>query len=184
MKKTVIIGGKLTLICAIAALSLGFVNALTEPVIAAIKKIELEKALAAVSAGGKVGEGITVETKGAIKVYYPVSDIPGGKEGYIVKLTATGYGGDMTILAGFSSAGEILSVKLMDNSETPGLGKVAEKDSYMEKFIGTGGEKKIPVRKTQLSQSEADAITGATITFIGIAKALEAGSEFAKSVKR
>jgi Na+-translocating ferredoxin:NAD+ oxidoreductase subunit G len=34
------------------------------------------------------------------------------------------------------------------------------------------------VRKDMLSQGEADAVTGATITFLGVARALQEGSRF------
>ena len=87
----------------------------------------------------------------------------------------------MNILANYSSDGEVTAVVLMENQETPGLGKKAEKPEYMDKFIGTGGGAgDVPVRKGQLPQGEADAITGATVTFIGIAKALHTGSAFVK----
>ena len=41
----------------------------------------------------------------------------------------------------------------------------------------------MPVRKDMLEQSEAEAITGATITFMGVAKALDEGSHFITSGK-
>jgi electron transport complex protein RnfG len=93
-------------------------------------------------------------------------------------MLGNGYGGEMAILAGYTEEGEIFAVQMMENSETPGLGKEAEKAEYMQKYIGTGTEKPVPVRKDMLSQEEADAVTGATITFIGVAKALVEGSDF------
>ncbi len=68
----------------------------------------------------------------------------------------------------------------MDNQETPGLGKEAENPEYMKKYIGTGEDSPVPVRKSQLSQEDADAITGASITFMGIGKALASASDYAK----
>ena len=52
----------------------------------------------------------------------------------------------------------------------------------MEKFIGRGGDEPIPVQKDQLPQEQSDAITGATITFIGIANALDTGAQFVKQL--
>jgi electron transport complex protein RnfG len=68
----------------------------------------------------------------------------------------------------------------MDNSETPGLGKKAENPAYMEKYLGTGAsDNPVPVRKSMLKPDEADAITGATITFLGVSKALAEGAVYA-----
>ena len=52
----------------------------------------------------------------------------------------------------------------------------------MKKFIGSGADKPVPTVKTQLPQQEADAVSGATITFTAVAQALEAGSSFAKNL--
>ena len=99
-----------------------------------------------------------------------------------MKVTGKGYAGDMNILAAISLEGEILSSVLMENLETPGLGKQAEKPSYMKMFIGTGKDSVIPFRKTHLSTSDADSITGASITFTGIGKALNKASEFVRQI--
>ncbi len=174
------IGGKLAAICAVAAISLGLVNAITEPKIEVMKKQKLMKALEQVAVGMEIGDYVEKSDSAVIKGYYPLKNSSGSKGGYIFKLTGVGYGGDLNIIAGVSVKGKILSVVLMDNQETPGLGKEAENQEYMKKYIGTGEDKPVPVRKSQLSQEDADAITGASITFMGIGKALEAASEFAK----
>lgn len=179
MKSILIIGGKLTAICAFAAIVLGFVNSVTEPVIEENKREELREALRRVAGESDVGEQVQVKEGGAVRYYYPIE---GPGEGYIVKLVGTGYGGEMHILAGFKPDGEVFSVVLMENQETPGLGKKAENPEYMEKFIGRGDDEPIPTRKDQLPQEQADAVTGATITFMGIASALEEGSIFVQSL--
>ncbi len=179
MKNTLITGGKLAIICGIAAIVLGFVNAVTEPVIIENQKEELRGAIEAVAGATPVEEKTNVSGKAGIEYYYQMGGPEGGS---IVKLVGTGYGGDMHILAGYYPNGEIFSVVLMENQETPGLGKKAESPEYMKKFIGTGGEEPVPVLKGQLSQAEADAITGATITFVGIAQALQKGAEFVQDM--
>ena len=89
-------------------------------------------------------------------------------------------GGDMELLVSIAADGEIRSVALMDNLETPGLGKEAEKPEYMEKYIGTGSDRPVPLYKQQLTQKQADSISGASITFMGLAQALIAGSDYVK----
>lgn len=179
MKSVLIIGGKLTAICAFAAVVLGFVNSVTEPVIEENKREALEAALNRVAGDRDVGEKVQVDEGGAVQYYYPIEDPNGG---YIVKLIGTGYGGDMHILAGFKTNGEVFSVVLMENQETPGLGKKAEDPEYMKKFIGKGDDEAVPTRKDQLTQDQADAVTGATITFMGIGNAIEEGSNFVQSL--
>jgi electron transport complex protein RnfG len=108
--------------------------------------------------------------------------LEGGKPvGMLLQLTGSGYGGDLKILARYQLDGAIVAVELLEDSETPGLGKKAESPSYMEKFVGTGSpEKPVPVRKDMLSAQQADAVTGATITFMGISKALADGAAYVR----
>jgi len=185
MKDLVKIGGKLAVICAVAAAVLGVMNAITEPQIEHIKQVRLEKALKQVSKGMNIGEQKAVSEDDVVDAYYPLYEgtDQGVPNGYILRMIGSGYGGDMVILASFETDGEVLSVQLMENSETPGLGKEAEKQSYMKKFTGTGDQEPIPVRKDMLSQEQSDAVTGATITFVGIAKALVEGSDFVNELE-
>ena len=181
MKELTAIGGRLGIICAVAALVLGLVNSITEPRIAELKAEKLYQALSAVAPAGEIGEEVFTETEGAVQSYYPVT-ADGQAVGYVINLKAAGYAGDMKVLASFTADGAMVDARLMDNQETPGLGKEAEKPEYMQKYAGTGADKPVPVKKSQLSQTEVDSISGATITFMGIGKALEEGSGFVKSL--
>lgn len=185
MKDLVKIGGRLAVICAVAAAVLGIMNAITEPRIEHIKEVRLEQALEKVSKGMNIGERTPVPDHKVVSAYYPLYEgtDEGAPNGYICRLIGSGYGGEMVILAGLETNGEVFSVQLMENQETPGLGKEAEKQSYMEKYTGTGAEEPIPVRKDMLPQEQADTVTGATITFIGIAKALVEGSNFVEELE-
>lgn len=179
MNEVVGVGGKLALICAVAAVALGLVNAITAPAISRVKEEQLAAALDNVRGNATAGEEQPVENDPFVEGYYPLTE-NGQDAGFIVKLLGIGYGGDMEMLASIASDGEIRAVKLMDNAETPGLGKEAEKSEYMAKFVGTGSEEPVPLNKQQLSQNEADSISGATITFMGLAQAVEAGADFVK----
>ncbi len=181
MKNILVIGLKLTLICAVSALCLGLVNAATAPRIENLKALALQEALSVVNKDGKPGTEVIIDDP-VVKGYYPVVLDSGEKGSYILTLKGDGYAGDLKILANFEKTGKVIACVLMDNQETPGLGKEAEKVEYMNKYIGTGGEKPVPVKKGQLSPEDADAIGGATITFTGIAKALEYGSGFVKKI--
>ena len=168
--------GKLALICAVSALLLGIINSMTEPVIAARKKIELQNALISLIEEGTPGAVEAVGEK-HINSRYPIE----GPGGWILDMTGKGYGGEMKILASFRPDGSVIDVVLMDNAETPGLGKKAEKSEYMSKFRNTGGAEPVPVSKDMIDESP-DTITGATITFSGIANAVSEGSDYVKTL--
>jgi electron transport complex protein RnfG len=180
MKNLGTVALKLFLICAVAAIALGGVDALTEPVIVQRKIAELQAALQELAPGAQVGEALPVEDNGVVKVRYPLTEA-GQPAGAILELAAMGYGGDMKVLARLETDGTIRAVRLMEDSETPGLGKKAENPAYMGKFVGTGGaERPVPVRKSSLSAAEADAITGATITYLGLSRALAEGARYVR----
>jgi electron transport complex protein RnfG len=182
MKTIALTGVKLFAICAVAALTLGGINAITEPVIIQRRVMELKQALKELTPDAETQEAVAVSDNPTVVKRYPVSK-GGEAAGMLLELRGSGYGGEMKILARFESDGVISAVKLMDNSETPGLGKKAENPAYMEKFIGSGSlEKKIPVRKDMLSAAEADAVTGATITFLGVSRALAEGAGYVRSL--
>jgi len=171
---------KLLLICAAAALVLGGVNAVTEPVIVQRKAAELQAALQALAPGAEIGAPLAVHDNAAVKAVYPVTK-SGKAAGAILELEAGGYGGAMKLLAHLEADGTIQAVKLLDNSETPGLGKKAEEPQYMQKFVGAGGKSRpVPARKASLGAGEAEAITGATITFLGLSRALAEGSLYVR----
>jgi electron transport complex protein RnfG len=179
MKDVVIIGLKLFAICAVAALTLGGINAITEPVIIQRRAMELQQALDELTPDAQTGEAVEVPDNQVIVKRYPVSK-EGQNVGMILELAGSGYGGEMKILVRYDQDGTIRAVKLMDNSETPGLGKKAENPAYMEKFVNTGNsENPVPVRKDMLPPEQADSITGATITYLGVSKALAEGARYA-----
>lgn len=197
---------RLTLICAVAALILGVVNIVTEPLINERKVLEKEMALKTLSDGDNVGDvqypadssdlhtnlmaslveqGVIgadddLDEKELITSIYPV-DTMGTVTKYILQIEGSGYGGKMIFLAVFNIDGSFVKAKLMENNETPGLGKKAEDPLYYNMYLGRGTEADpIPVSKRALSDSDGEAISGSTITFNGISIALALGSEYVK----
>ncbi|MCF7943061.1 MAG: FMN-binding protein [Spirochaetia bacterium] len=183
MKDILRISGRLAIICAAAAVSLAGVNMVTAPRIKEYQQEQLHQALSAVAAGYEISEqSIPSDDSNfpEITSFYPLYQNT-ESAGYILLMTASGYGGPMELIAGYKASGELINARLLQNSETPGLGKEAEKDTYMEMFAGSGGENSIPARKSELPEDRADAVSGSTITFTGIAKALSTGSAFVKN---
>ncbi|OQX28757.1 MAG: hypothetical protein B0D92_07170 [Spirochaeta sp. LUC14_002_19_P3] len=163
---------RLGLIGTAAALLLALVNYFTEPVIEELSRERVQSALKLLVGGGTPG---AKEADPALDVSsrWPIS--PGG--GWILEITAKGYGGNMTLLAAYHPDGRIMSAKLLDNNETVGFGKKAEAPGYMDIFVDKGAD--IPQSKDDLG-GDADTVSGATITFNGISKALRLGSNLVK----
>lgn len=197
---------RLTIICAVAALILGIVNIVAEPLIIERKRIEKEMALKTLSDGenvgvvqypvdsvdihmdlmallvehGVIGVDDDLDEKELITSIYPV-DEAGTVTRYILQLEGSGYGGKMILLAVFNLDGSFVKAKLMDNNETPGLGKKAEDTLYYNMYMGRGiSSDPVPVSKRALADSDAEAVSGSTITFNGISKALALGSDYVK----
>ena len=163
---------KLGLIGAIASLLLAGINFFTEPRIENMREEELQAALSVLSGGKSIG---IKEENPAPRVARRWSLQPSA--GWILELQGKGYGGNMTIVASFDEEGSVIAAKLLDNDETVGFGKKAEEEGYMDMFKGRGSLIAIPMKK---SDADSDVISGATITFTGIAETLSTGSELVK----
>jgi len=168
-------------ICAVCAFALALTNSITEPVIIKMDAEKRLNALNAVSGGYTIGE--QKEISGHAYVTYAIELSDNSKTaGYIVGLKSAGYGGEMTLVASYTTQGEMLFAQLLTHTETPGLGKKAEEAGYMDKFKGTGAAKPVPTNKTMLGDSEAQAVSGSSVTFTAVAKAINGGSEYVKSL--
>ncbi|MDR2588915.1 MAG: FMN-binding protein [Spirochaetales bacterium] len=119
--------------------------------------------------------------KSAIRGYYPIGVSRESPESYIVLLEGKGMAGPLKLAVHCTPEGEILGVRIEKTEEYPGRGKEVEFLEYMRKFIGTGDARPIPLRKSDLPREEADAVSGATITFRGVAQTLEKASAFVKN---
>ena len=168
-------------ISAVCTALCAFVNQITAPLIAANNESDRLLALEAVSAGYTIGE----ETEGngeSVSYLIPLTAESGELKGYILGLTANGYGGPMDVIASYNPDGSIIAAKMSTNSETPGIGKKAEEPWYMEMFTGLGSDAPLPSSSADLPAEYADAVSGATVTFSGVAEALRNGSALAKSL--
>lgn len=168
-------------ICAVAAVLLATINVITTPYIERYEANKITAALEVVANGNEIGPEITI---GDSTISYMHELSSNGKVvGYILGLNTRGYGGDITLIASFNTDGSVSNVNLVSNSETPGVGKKAENEGYMDKFIGTGtANNPVPTTKSMLSEVDSAAVSGATMTFSGISSALKTGSDYIKSL--
>lgn len=159
----------LTLISVIAGGALAYVNSVTQGPIAEINAQNLQDGIKQVILGTKEGE-LQVETPDTLDNGYIVYETD---RGTAVAATENGFGGKLTVLAGFDAQGNILGYTILTTSETPGLGVKAA--TWFQKgqkgdIIGKNpGEKELTVSK---DGGEVDAITASTITSRAFLKAI------------
>ena len=119
-----------------------------------------------------------------IGTIYQAMDAAGSPLGYVIETTSgEGYGGNITLYAGITNDGILNGVSILSISETPGLGmragevlvpQFADKPAGEFTFTKTGSQ----------SDSEIDAISGATITTKAVTNAVNgAVSVFAQDLK-
>ncbi len=149
-----LIGIKLLLICAIVAGIVSFVYALTESTYEQNLQQTKNHAI------GEIFErdGLTCEVipaENSQEIFYTVFD---GESpiGYCVEVTSGGFGGDISLMVGYSNDCSVLGVSVISHSETPGLGAKILDEDFISQYQGQSGE--------ILLGEDVDAIVGATIS--------------------
>lgn len=164
MSKIVKLGLILFVITAVTGLVLGAVQTITlEPIKEAQAK-EKNEALAATLPGAEEFNAVEIEgNPGIIEEIYEGSG-GGAVIGYNFTVKPKGYGGLITMVVGINNEGRVMDIKILNHSETPGLGAKASDPSFAgqfkEKLAGALSVTKTPPE----SDSHIQAISGATIT--------------------
>jgi electron transport complex protein RnfG len=147
----------LVAICLITSLLLGLTNSLTTPYIEANTRAAAESARREVLPTADNFKDITPSPlpKGITSVHEASNGA-----GYVIEAYSVGYGGEVPVMVGFGSDGEISGVKFLDNSETPGLGKnLNTKLQFAAQFAGMPANEDI-----EAGGIDTDAMAGATIS--------------------
>lgn len=107
-------------------------------------------------------------------------DANGKTIGYALSVTTqNGYGADLQIAVGITNDGKLAGFDVISHNETPGFGANATDPSFKSQFAGKSAEGKISYSKTgATSDSEIDAISGATITTNAVTDAVNAAIVF------
>ena len=178
MKKNILIPTiALFLICLVATTLLAFANSVTAPIIdeLAVKtEMESRKKVCVLATEFKD------ESKDGIS--YAIGYDENGKEiGMVFTTTAKSYGGEIIVMTGVDMEGKITGVKLLQITDTPGLGMNADKPEFRDKFIGMSDEIKILKNSANAANNEIDALSGATISSNAVEEAVnKALDSFAK----
>lgn len=187
MKEIVKLGLILLVICLVASVALATTNGVTAPLIAEQKAIKNEKARKDVLPAATTFEALDAETFSLLKETHDILDEvyvgsdANGLVGYVVKTGPSGYGGAVEVITGVDLSGMITGVRVGKHTETPGLGANATLPSYYEQYTGKEAQT-IVVNKTQSSETEVQAIAGATITSKTVTDGVNVTGEVVKSL--
>ncbi len=155
----------LLVICAVVALALAGVNAITSPLIAASKEAKTQEAIATVLPGCTAVEEISfTDTSGMVTKAYRADMTNTFGFGYAVEVAPNGFGGAVTMIVGITPDGKVVGISITSHAETPGLGAVSAANtdkgvSFREQFQGLTAGITIGDGENQI-----DALSGATIT--------------------
>ncbi len=157
------------LICLVISAALAFTNEKTAPL---ILQAEKEKAEAAQKEVLPEADSFTLmELSGLPSMVTEVYKADNGA-GYVLMLTAKGYGGPMKLICGIDAGGLITACRTLSQTETQGLGTRTTGPDFRDQFVGKDS-----------SLSGIETISGATISskaYIGAINDAFAAYEIAK----
>lgn len=108
-------------------------------------------------------------------------DENGNTLGYVLTVTShEGYGGDITFTMGIGMDGTLNGISILSISETAGLGMKAE-DVLKPQFAGKNVSSFTYTKTGAASDSQVDAISGATITTSAVTTAVNGGLYYFQS---
>lgn len=163
VKEIVIPALSLFIICIVVTALLGLTNAVTAPKIEELAVETQEAAKKEVLAdAASFGDAEQTQLSGTTYTYYKGLAADGSVMGYVVETVSKGYGGDISLMVGVGVDGTVHGVSILSINETAGLGMNAENPEFLEQFLGKSGT--IGVQKNGSSDTEIQALTGATIT--------------------
>lgn len=174
MKETIKLGLILLIITVVSAGVLAISNISTKD---KITEIEIEASLASIrdifdeNKEFKALDEIKLnDIKATNESILEIFEVYNGEElyGYAIKTKSKGFGDtDLVIMTGFLIDGNIVGMRLLEHSETAGIGSKAEEPEFTEKFVGKTADEEITV----------EGISGATYTTKGVLSGVNAARE-------
>lgn len=179
--------GIMLAITIVAGLVLGFVYQITKEPIAKQEALAKQEACQEVFQDAASFEVIEVDSTDAaewnaagyaqesINEVMEAKDDSGSLLGYVITVTTKeGYGGDIQFSLGVRMDGTVNGISILSISETAGLGMQAEA-VLKPQFAGRQVEKFEYTKNGATSESQIDAISGATITTNAVTNGVNAG---------
>ncbi len=166
----------LTVIAVLTGALLALANLLTENQIAEARRAELLQALNFVLPphdNEPDREKTTLYDNGREHIFYPARK-KGKFAGTAFTIGKTGYAGVVTVLVGITADDRIHAVRILSQSETPGLGANIARPAFTRQFAGQNTEhpEKLAIRQ---DDGDIHAVTAATISSRAVADAVITG---------
>lgn len=98
-------------------------------------------------------------------------DEAGNPLGYVLTVTAKGYGGEVRIALGIDKSGTVIGYAVLEHAESPGFGANCENEDVKQQFLGI------------TAADQIDGITGATITTNALKRETQAAIDFVKMLE-
>lgn len=154
----------LLVICGIAAACVGTAYDKTQPLIAARKADAVREGYTQVlPAIGTLSDAKTEADTDIVDVKR--SEAGGTTNGYIYTVDPEGYSGKVVIMLGIEHpSARISGVKILQQTETPGLGDKCTEPAFIGQFLGKDLHEDLVVSKAAAKHQEIQAITASTIT--------------------
>ncbi len=165
----------LFVVCGLAAGALAFVNAATKERIAEFARLEkieaMQKVLPDAQEFVEVTQGKVWEAKAGGQVI-----------GRVLAASTQGYSGPIESLVGLDASGLVSGVRVLQQTETPGLGAKITSARFLGQFQGRKAEE-VALKKDDPG-GKIDAITAATISSRALTNAIrQAIQEYQKGVQ-
>ena len=134
------------------------------------------EAAAAVVAGSEY-------TENTIQGVVVAKDASGNGLGYVITVTShAGYAGDITFSVGITNDGMVNGYSITSIGETAGLGMKAKEEKFYSQFEGKNADSFVVTKGAASSDSEIEAISGATITSNAVTNGVNAGLTYFRSI--
>ncbi len=158
----------LFVVAAVASGILAFVNNFTQPIIKENQRKDKENARKEVLPQATVFDSIgTINNETA----YAAKDKDGNIIGYTFVAAGYGYSSNVKTMVGLKSDFSINKIKIIFQSETPGLGANSEKPEFQNQFKG----KNLSDLKVDKDGGAIKSLTGATITSRAVTNSINKG---------
>jgi electron transport complex protein RnfG len=175
----------LTVLTAVSGGLLAVVKAKTEPQIEEqvlkFQKAPAIKAIFADATNDPIKERFNAKAEGLELQIFP-STLADGVKAVAFEAKGTGFGGPIGLMVGVNiDTDEIIAVRVTTHSETPGIGSRAKEDlSFVGQFAGMSMASNFG---TKNQGGDIDAMSGATVTSVGVSQAAVAAQDIYKKLK-
>jgi electron transport complex protein RnfG len=163
MKTIVSMLATLTVIGIVAGGGLAFVSSWADPLIAANKKADTERAIFLVQPAGKSYEAVAEVKYECYRAFDDAKNLVG----YSLPWEGNGFQGKIRLMIGLTAdLNTITSIEVLEQVETPGLGTKVADDPYRSQFASLKAVPRVDwVKGTPPTrENEIQTITGATIS--------------------